>query len=68
MEGAYKVWFGQPVILQVAAGNLRIPLQGTIVGETPDALRFRIGEGWEVDIFKAMVLAVEQDNSYSTVT
>ena len=68
MQGAYALWLGQPVILQVAAGDIRVPLRGTIVGETPDAVRLRVGDGWDVDIYKAMVLAVEQDNWISIIT
>ncbi len=47
---------------------MRIPLRGTIVRETDDALRFRVGEGWDVDIYKAMILAIEQDNPFSNFT
>lgn len=61
MEGGYTVWIGQPVILQVVAGNLRVPLRGRLVSETNDALRVRVGDSWDVDIFKSMVVAVEQD-------
>jgi hypothetical protein len=68
MEGAYSLWLGQPVILQVASGDVRVPLRGTIIGETPDAVRLRVGEGWDVDIYKAMVLAVEEDNWISIIT
>ncbi len=62
MNGAFAVWHGQPVILRVTAGDLRVPLRGTIVGETAQALRFRIGSGWDVDIYKNMILAVEEDS------
>jgi len=31
-------------------------------------VRFRIGEGWDVDIYKAMILAVEEDNWVSIIT
>ncbi len=61
-DSGYQVFLGLPVILQVVASELRISLRGTIVGETPTALRFRIGGGWDVDIFKSMVLAVEEDS------
>jgi hypothetical protein len=60
-ESAYQALMGLPVILQVVAADLRIPLRGTILAETPTALRFRIGMGWDIDIFKSMVLAVEED-------
>ena len=68
MEGAYAVWLGQPVVLQLTAGEQRVPLRGRIVGESLDAVRFRIGEGWDVDIFKAMILAVEEDNWVGLIT
>jgi hypothetical protein len=61
MEGTYTVWMGQPVILRVVAGNLRVPVRGRLVSETTNVLRLRIAENWDVDIFKSMVVAIEQD-------
>jgi len=61
MEGGYAVWMGQPVILRVATGNLRVPLRGRLLSETDDVVRLRIAESWDVDIFKSMVVAVEHD-------
>jgi hypothetical protein len=62
MEGGYTVWMGQPVILRVAAGDLRVPLRGRLLSETDDAVRLRIADSWDVDVFKSMVVAVEHDN------
>src|SRR5580658_4155218 len=67
MPSAYASWVGQAVILQVAAGDLRVPLRGIIVGESEGAVRFRIGDTWDIDIYKPMILAVEQDNWASLV-
>ena len=61
MQSAYAVWVGQPVVLQVAAGDLRVPLRGMILGETEQVIRFRVDQAWDIDIYKSMVLAVEQD-------
>ncbi|HXX21288.1 MAG TPA: hypothetical protein VEJ46_17965 [Candidatus Acidoferrum sp.] len=61
MEGGYAVWVGQPVILRVATGNLRVPLRGRLLSETEDVVRLRIADSWDVDIFKSMVVAVEHD-------
>jgi hypothetical protein len=61
MESAYAVWIGQPVILQLAAADMRVPLRGMIVGETDDFIRFRVEQTWDIDIYKSMILAVEQD-------
>ncbi len=68
MSSAYAVWLDQPVVLQVAAGDLRVPLKGIILGETENAIRFRIGDGWDVDIFKTMILAVEQADLEDSIT
>jgi hypothetical protein len=67
MLGAYASWLGQAVVLQVATGDLRVPLRGVIVGESDGAVRFRTGEGWDIDIYKPMILAVEQDNWASII-
>jgi hypothetical protein len=62
MPSAYASWIGQAVVLQVATGDLRVPLRGIIVGESDGTVRFRIGDTWDIDI-----LAVEQDNWASLV-
>jgi hypothetical protein len=62
MEGDYAVWMGQPVVLRVVAGNLRVPLRGRMLSETDEVVRLRIADSWDIDIFKSMVVAVEHDN------
>ncbi len=61
MEGAYATWVGQPVVLQLALGDIKVPLRGKLLKEGGDTVRMRIGDGWDVDIYKTMILAVEQD-------
>lgn len=61
MEGSYSVWMGQPVVLRVVTGNLRVPLRGRLVSETNEVLRFRIADSWDVDIFKSMIVGIEHD-------
>ena len=61
MEGGYAVWMGQPVILRVLTGSLRVPLRGRLVSETNESVRLRISDSWDVDIFKSMVVGVEHD-------
>jgi len=67
MEGGYENWMGQTVILRVIAGNLRVPLRGRLVSESNDAVRLRISDSWDVDIFKSMVVGIEQDNPVQVV-
>jgi hypothetical protein len=62
MDSAFKVWIGQPVVLQVALGEIKVPLRGKLLKDGADTVRMRIGEGWDVDIYKAMILAVEEDS------
>ena len=61
METGYTAWVGRAVILQVALGDIKVPLRGKLLKEGGETVRMRIGEGWDVDIYKAMILAVEQD-------
>jgi hypothetical protein len=61
MDNAFKTWIGQAVVLQVALGNIRVPLRGKLLKDGAETVRMRIGEGWDVDIYKAMIMAVEED-------
>ncbi len=61
MDSAFKTWIGQSVVLQVALGDIKVPLRGKMLNDGGETVRMRIGEGWDVDIYKAMILAVEQD-------
>ena len=67
MPSAYASWVGQAVILQVADDDSCVPLCGVIVGESETTVRIRVGEGWDIDIYKPMILAVEQDNLASVL-
>jgi hypothetical protein len=61
MDSSYATWLGQSVVLQVALGDIKVPLRGTLLKDGGETVRMRIGEGWDVDIYKTMILAVEQD-------
>jgi len=61
MQTGYAVWLGHAVVLQVALGDVRVPLRGKLLKEGDATVRMRIGEGWDVDIYKAMIVAVEED-------
>jgi hypothetical protein len=61
MEPGYNAWLGHAVVLQVALGDIKVPLRGRLLKEGGETVRMRIGEGWDVDIYKAMILAVEED-------
>ena len=62
MDSAFKSWIGHPVVLQVALGDIKVPLRGKLLKDGAETVRMRIGDGWDVDIYKAMILAVEEDS------
>jgi hypothetical protein len=62
MHSAFAAWIGQPVVLQIALGDIKVPLRGKLLKEGGDTLRVRIGDRWDADIYKTMVLAVEEDS------
>jgi len=41
MPSAFATWIGQPVVLQVALGDIRVPLRGKLLKEGGDTLRMR---------------------------
>jgi hypothetical protein len=61
MINAFQPWVGQSVVLQVALGDIKVPLRGKLLKDSEETVRMRIGEGWDVDIYKVMILAVEKD-------
>ena len=61
MEAGYNAWLGQAVVLQVALGDIKVPLRGRLLKEGGETVRMRVGDGWDIDIYKAMILAVEKD-------
>jgi len=63
LQDAYASWMGQLVVLQVSIGDLKVPLRGTMVSESKEAVRMRIGEGWAIDVFKTMILTVDGDKA-----
>ena len=62
MQIGYQGWMGHAVVLQVALGDIKVPLRGKLLKESGETVRMRIGDGWDVDIYKAMILAVEEDS------
>ncbi len=61
MQIGFQGWMGHAVVLQVALGDIKVPLRGKLLKEADETVRMRIGDGWDVDIYKTMILAVEED-------
>jgi hypothetical protein len=60
LSGAYSSWFGKPVALRVDAREFHTIVTCTIVGESDVALRVCVGGNWVVEIFKDMILSIEE--------
>lgn len=61
MQTGFSVWLGHAVVLQVALGDIKVPLRGKLLKESGETVRMRIGEGWDVDIYKNMIVDVTED-------
>ena len=60
MDSAYASWIGLPVVLQVVLGDIKVPLRGKLLKDKGETVRIRI-DGSDIDIYKTMILAVEED-------
>jgi hypothetical protein len=66
MASSFEQWFGKTVVLQLTTGETRVPLRGIILAESGHAVRFRITGGWEFDVYKSLILAVEREKGLGT--
>ena len=57
---AYSAWLGKPVVLLVVIRQCNFPMPCRIVAESAADVRVRIHPGWEMDIKKELILAVEE--------
>lgn len=57
---AYSAWFGKRVVLLVVIRRCHVPMPCRIVAESVADVRVRIHPGWEMDIKKELILAVEE--------
>ena len=56
---AYSAWFGTSVLLFVIR-QCRVPIPCNIIGESVAAVRIQLMPGWEIDVRKEFILAVEE--------
>jgi hypothetical protein len=57
---AYSAWFNKSVVLVVLIRGCDIPMRCSIVGESANDVRVRVEPGWEMDVRKELILAVEE--------
>ena len=57
----YSAWFGKPVVLLVVIRQCHVPMRCSIVAESITDVRVRLRPGWEMDVRKELILALEED-------
>jgi hypothetical protein len=57
---AYSAWFGKLVVMLVVIRHCHVPMPCRIVGESVADVRVRLQTGWEMDVRKDLILAVEE--------
>ena len=60
-SAVYSAWFGKAVVLFVAVRQCRVPMLCTIVSESATDVRIRMRPGWQMDIRKELILAIEEN-------
>jgi hypothetical protein len=61
----YSAWYGKPVVLLVVIRQCRVPVPCSIVAESVKDVRVRIKAGWEMDLQKELILAIEEERAAS---
>jgi hypothetical protein len=56
----YSDWFGKPVVMLVVIRQCHVPMPCHIIGESAADVRVLLHQGWEMDIRKDLILAVEE--------
>jgi hypothetical protein len=60
MERVFECWMGQPVVVQLALGQLKLRLRGQVLREDEETLFMRPECGPDLKIAKTTVLAIEE--------
>jgi hypothetical protein len=60
MNSAFAFWIGEQVVVKLDLGQIKTSVRGSILEERADTIMLRIFDGTEVEIYKTMVLAVEE--------
>jgi hypothetical protein len=59
-SSAYSAWFGKSVDMLVAIRQGHVPLPCSIIGESIADVHVLLKPGWEIDLRKESILAVEE--------
>jgi hypothetical protein len=57
---AFEPWIGQPVVLRLTLGQVKLSIQGMVLKEQAETLLMRPQYGPDLEICKTKVLAIEE--------
>jgi hypothetical protein len=60
MNSAFDFWIGEQVVVRLDLGQIKMSVRGSLLEERADTIMMRTNDGTEIEIYKAMVLAVEE--------
>ena len=60
MNSAFDFWIGEQVVVRLDLGQIKMSVRGSLLEERTDTIMIRTNDGAEVEIYKTMVLAVEE--------
>jgi hypothetical protein len=60
-SSVYSSWCGTSVVLLLAIRQFHVPVPCSIINESVADVRVRFNPGWEMDVRKELILAVEED-------
>jgi ribosome maturation factor RimP len=60
MNIAFDSWIGEQVVVKLDLGQIKTSVRGSILEARADTIMIRVFDGTEVEIYKTMVLAVEE--------
>ena len=55
----YSAWIGIPIFLFVIR-ECRVPIPCNIIAESAFTIRIQLDYGWEIDVPKELILAIEE--------
>jgi hypothetical protein len=60
MNSAFDFWIGEQVVVRLDLGPVKVTVRGSLLEERADTIMIKTSDGTEIEIYKTMVLAVEQ--------
>jgi hypothetical protein len=68
MDSAFASWIGRSVVLRVTVGDSMVSVRGMLLKDGSERLKMRLAEGFDIDVYKDMVLAVEEEQARPILT